>query len=157
MGCICSKGTSSNEYVAENHVKDKDTKANRTSKHLSTREKVAIEADGGGNDATARLISNPSRDETAGSTPISSDEGQKNRDTTAKPAKQLVQMASNMGIGSGGQGQPRVTKIVGLTKGERGAQVLVGWPSWLTAVAGEAITGWIPRRADSYEKLEKVS
>lgn len=35
-------------------------------------------------------------------------------------------------------------------------QVAAGWPSWLTSVAGEAIQGWIPRRADSFEKLEKV-
>lgn len=154
MGCICSKGTSSNEYVAENLVKDKDSKASRITK-LSTGEKV--EADGGGNDATARLIANPSRHGTGGSTPISSDEGEKNRETTAKPAKQLIQMASNVGIESGGQGQPRMTRIVSVNKGERGAPVLAGWPSWLSAVAGEAINGWIPRRADSYEKLEKVS
>lgn len=37
-----------------------------------------------------------------------------------------------------------------------GEQVAAGWPSWLSAVAGEAINGWIPRRADSFEKLDKV-
>ncbi|XP_054795943.1 probable serine/threonine-protein kinase At1g09600 [Prosopis cineraria] len=158
MGCICSKGKSSDDYVAENHTRDKDTKANRISKHLSSGEKVAIEADGSGNDATTRLISNPSRDGTSGSTSVSSDEGEKNgeTETTAKPAKQLVHMASNMGIGNGGQGQPKMARIVTVPKGERGAQVLAGWPSWLTAVAGEAINGWIPRRADAYEKLEKI-
>ncbi|KAF7802421.1 putative serine/threonine-protein kinase [Senna tora] len=153
MGCICSKGTSSNEYVAENLDIDKDSKANRISKHLNTGEKVTIEADGGGNEATARLISNPSQNGTAGSTPVSSDEGEKKGETTAKP---LVRMASIVGTGSGGQVQPRMTRIASVTKGERGAQVLAGWPSWLTAVAGEAINGWIPRRADSYEKLEKI-
>lgn len=158
MGCICSKANSSNDYVAENHARDKDTKTNRISKHLSSGEKVAIEADGSGNDATTRLISNPSRDGTPGSTSVSSDEGERNgeTETSAKPAKQLVHMGSNMGIGNGGQGQPKMARIVTLPKGERGAQVLAGWPSWLTAVAGEAINGWIPRRADSYEKLEKV-
>ncbi|KAH9299111.1 hypothetical protein KI387_030793, partial [Taxus chinensis] len=34
-------------------------------------------------------------------------------------------------------------------------QVAAGWPAWLTAVAGEAIKGWIPRKADSFEKLYK--
>lgn len=38
-----------------------------------------------------------------------------------------------------------------------GEQVAAGWPSWLSAVAGEAIDGWIPRRADTFEKLDKVS
>lgn len=37
-----------------------------------------------------------------------------------------------------------------------GEQVAAGWPAWLSAVAGEAINGWIPRRADSFEKLDKV-
>lgn len=35
-------------------------------------------------------------------------------------------------------------------------QVAAGWPAWLSAVAGEAIHGWIPLRADSFEKLEKI-
>ena len=35
-------------------------------------------------------------------------------------------------------------------------QNAAGWPHWLTASAGEAIQGWVPLRADSYEKLDKV-
>uniref|UniRef100_A0A1D1XE90 [RNA-polymerase]-subunit kinase n=1 Tax=Anthurium amnicola TaxID=1678845 RepID=A0A1D1XE90_9ARAE len=31
-----------------------------------------------------------------------------------------------------------------------------GWPAWLTRAAGEAIHGWVPRRADSFEKLAKI-
>ncbi|XP_028959637.2 probable serine/threonine-protein kinase At1g54610 isoform X2 [Malus domestica] len=31
-----------------------------------------------------------------------------------------------------------------------------GWPSWLLAVAGDAIQGWTPRRANTFEKLAKV-
>ncbi|EPS67441.1 hypothetical protein M569_07335, partial [Genlisea aurea] len=31
-----------------------------------------------------------------------------------------------------------------------------GWPTWLTSVAGEAIKGWPPRSADSYQKLNKI-
>lgn len=38
----------------------------------------------------------------------------------------------------------------------RGEQVAAGWPSWLTGVCGEALNGWIPRRADSFEKIDKV-
>ncbi|KAF8387902.1 hypothetical protein HHK36_026564 [Tetracentron sinense] len=37
-----------------------------------------------------------------------------------------------------------------------GEQVAAGWPSWLSAFAGEAIKGWIPRRADTFEKLDKI-
>lgn len=38
----------------------------------------------------------------------------------------------------------------------RGEQVAAGWPPWLTAVCGEALNGWIPRRADSFEKIDKI-
>ena len=38
----------------------------------------------------------------------------------------------------------------------RGEQVAAGWPAWLSAVAGDAINGWTPRRADSFEKIDKV-
>ncbi|KAH1032685.1 hypothetical protein J1N35_044859 [Gossypium stocksii] len=41
-------------------------------------------------------------------------------------------------------------------KAIEGEQIAAGWPAWLAAVAGEAIQGWIPRRADSFEKLDKI-
>ncbi|XVF54746.1 hypothetical protein PTKIN_Ptkin05aG0206200 [Pterospermum kingtungense] len=31
-----------------------------------------------------------------------------------------------------------------------------GWPSWLMAVAGEAIHDWTPRRANTFEKIDKI-
>jgi len=43
-----------------------------------------------------------------------------------------------------------------LPKAREAEQVAAGWPSWLSAVAREAINGWIPRRADTFEKLDKV-
>ncbi|XP_008791720.2 probable serine/threonine-protein kinase At1g54610 [Phoenix dactylifera] len=44
----------------------------------------------------------------------------------------------------------------GVPKAMEGEQVAAGWPPWLAAVAGEAIRGWVPRRADSFEKLDKI-
>ncbi|XP_071737295.1 probable serine/threonine-protein kinase At1g54610 isoform X2 [Rutidosis leptorrhynchoides] len=41
-------------------------------------------------------------------------------------------------------------------KNIHGEQVAAGWPPWLSAVAGEAINGWIPRRADTFEKIDKI-
>ncbi|VFQ77653.1 unnamed protein product [Cuscuta campestris] len=40
-----------------------------------------------------------------------------------------------------------------LTEGEHAA---AGWPSWLSAVAGEAVEGWLPLRADKFQRLEKI-
>jgi hypothetical protein len=47
-------------------------------------------------------------------------------------------------------------RLRSLRKSLEGEQVAAGWPPWLSAVAGEAIQGWIPLKADSFEKLEKV-
>ncbi|CAG7894599.1 unnamed protein product [Brassica rapa] len=35
-------------------------------------------------------------------------------------------------------------------------EVAAGWPAWLVSVAGEALVGWTPRRASTFEKLEKI-
>ncbi|KAE9445753.1 hypothetical protein C3L33_22354, partial [Rhododendron williamsianum] len=41
-------------------------------------------------------------------------------------------------------------------KHKLGEQVAAGWPSWLSAHVGEAIDGWLPRRADTFEKIDKI-
>ncbi|KQK03197.1 probable serine/threonine-protein kinase At1g54610 isoform X2 [Brachypodium distachyon] len=35
-------------------------------------------------------------------------------------------------------------------------QMAAGWPPWLVSVAAEAVRGWVPRRAESFEKLDKI-
>ncbi|VFQ68552.1 unnamed protein product [Cuscuta campestris] len=35
-------------------------------------------------------------------------------------------------------------------------QIAAGWPTWLTSVAGEAIDGWLPLRADMFQRLDKI-
>ncbi|XP_020237588.1 probable serine/threonine-protein kinase At1g54610 [Cajanus cajan] len=47
-------------------------------------------------------------------------------------------------------GPGRVPKAI------EGEQVAAGWPAWLSSVAGEAIKGWIPRSANTFEKLHKI-
>lgn len=47
-------------------------------------------------------------------------------------------------------------KLSNPPKNLRGEQVAAGWPPWLTAVCGEALNGWIPRKADTFEKIDKV-
>ncbi|KAM7274194.1 hypothetical protein ACFE04_028858 [Oxalis oulophora] len=48
------------------------------------------------------------------------------------------------------------SRLTNIPKNIRGEQVAAGWPSWLSAVCGEALNGWIPRRADSFEKIDKI-
>ncbi|KDP31293.1 hypothetical protein JCGZ_11669 [Jatropha curcas] len=47
-------------------------------------------------------------------------------------------------------------RLRNLQKYIEGEQVAAGWPAWLSAVAGEAIQGWVPLKADAFEKLEKI-
>ncbi|KAF5460972.1 hypothetical protein F2P56_020804 [Juglans regia] len=61
----------------------------------------------------------------------------------SKREKMEVLVAQHPGLGS-------------VPKATEGEQVAAGWPSWLAAVAGEAIRGWTPRRADSFQKLDKI-
>ncbi|WOL16462.1 putative serine/threonine-protein kinase [Canna indica] len=48
---------------------------------------------------------------------------------------------------------PRLRNPPGHVHGE---QVAAGWPAWLSRAAGEAIKGWTPRRADTFEKINKI-
>lgn len=41
-------------------------------------------------------------------------------------------------------------------QGFSGEHVIAGWPTWLTSVAGEVVHGWLPRRADTFERLDKI-
>ncbi|GJN21344.1 hypothetical protein PR202_gb08813 [Eleusine coracana subsp. coracana] len=46
--------------------------------------------------------------------------------------------------------------ISSMPQGFSGEHVIAGWPSWLTSVAGEIVEGWLPRRADTFERLDKI-
>lgn len=47
-------------------------------------------------------------------------------------------------------------RLSNVPKHSRGEQAAAGWPAWLTDTCGEALSGWIPRRADTFEKIDKV-
>uniref|UniRef100_A0A0E0K169 [RNA-polymerase]-subunit kinase n=1 Tax=Oryza punctata TaxID=4537 RepID=A0A0E0K169_ORYPU len=57
----------------------------------------------------------------------------------------------HVGVGPGPQVVPG-----GVPQGFSGEHVIAGWPSWLTSVAGEVVQGWLPRRADTFERLDKI-
>ncbi|KAH0655034.1 hypothetical protein KY285_029916 [Solanum tuberosum] len=44
----------------------------------------------------------------------------------------------------------------GVSKGIEVELVAAGWPYWLVAAAGNALNGWLPRRADTFEFLDRI-
>ncbi|PWA41494.1 protein kinase superfamily protein [Artemisia annua] len=164
MGCICSKGVSTNEYV------EKESK--RSSKRFlgsSRRDESVVEVDhsgNDGNDATARLISDGNVENGVSSGRMVWDDGDRKSVVVfeepvvqAQPFVQSVQKAANVvkvesgSERNGGVFKQEISRVISVGNGGEEA---AGWPGWLTAVAGEAIKGWSPRRADSFEKLDKI-
>ncbi|KAK2977359.1 hypothetical protein RJ640_013338 [Escallonia rubra] len=48
------------------------------------------------------------------------------------------------------------SRLSNVPKHRHGERVTAGWPAWLSDVIGDAIDGWLPRRADSFEKIDKI-
>ncbi|KAJ0250652.1 serine/threonine-protein kinase [Hirschfeldia incana] len=162
MGCKFSKGIRANESIINNNVKERRSKPNtRTSKknkkHASSsiadvgsEERPSyIDAKNNEEEATLKLLLPPT--DVKNSTLILSNEEGENKKVNIerKSSRSVFQRREPLQ-------QPRITRISSVSNGERGAQVMAGWPSWLASVAGEAINGWIPRKPDSFEKLEKI-
>ncbi|XP_015964559.2 probable serine/threonine-protein kinase At1g09600 [Arachis duranensis] len=79
---------------------------------------------------------------------------------TAKQKQQKRQHQRCKTVGSGENGGIAANKsvmrrLLSLSH-ISGENIDAGWPTWLSSVAGEAIKGWLPRRADSFEKLEQI-
>ncbi|KAH0742839.1 hypothetical protein KY290_030832 [Solanum tuberosum] len=49
---------------------------------------------------------------------------------------------------------PRLSR--GVPKGIKCELVSAGWPNWLVAAAGNALNGWLPRRADTFEFVDLI-
>lgn len=81
--------------------------------------------------------------------------------TKTKGSSEFNGVASELGesgraSSNGGGNETLSFRLGNLNKYMESEQVAAGWPAWLSAVAGEAIQGWVPLRSDAYEKLEKV-
>ncbi|KAL3515751.1 hypothetical protein ACH5RR_022653 [Cinchona calisaya] len=152
MCCICSKGA----FIDNKCGRSKKSKKASSKRSIasSRKEEVVVEVDNGANDATFRLILE-NVEKRAGSMPPSQDKGEKLFGVVEKSMVPQMSIKGAIGGGMSG-GQPQMSRIFSVRNGVDGAQVVAGWPSWLTAAAGEAIKGWIPRKADSFEKLDKI-
>ncbi|XP_052162618.1 probable serine/threonine-protein kinase At1g54610 isoform X2 [Oryza glaberrima] len=94
------------------------------------------------------------------SPPAAARKGRRKKRSSPLPAPSTDSPAADQ---SPGRGRPR--RRLGRKPGPRqgcvpapaaAEQLAAGWPPWLVAVAGEALRGWTPRRADTFEKLNKI-
>lgn len=140
MGCLCSKGTRGREKV---HKNDGEQELNKSSVQLvapSKGEEFVLDVNGSKSALQANV----------GSVPIPLDEGEKKKMIMERPTTGQHQRRATL------DGQSLMARLTSMPHGAEGEQIVAGWPSWLTSVAGEAIQGWVPRRADSFEKLDKI-
>ncbi|KAJ8772959.1 hypothetical protein K2173_028136 [Erythroxylum novogranatense] len=83
-----------------------------------------------------------------------------NANNNKKKKKKNGELSCGSELGESGRassnGDSLSFRLRNLHKYIEGEQVAAGWPAWLSAVAGEAIQGWIPLKQDAYEKLEKI-
>lgn len=141
MGCICSK-TSAVEDSREGLRAKLSSSSKRTSELNVSRLNSSKRDEGvwtknvlDGSDVKVSLIGKKA----SGSVRLYDD--QIGEEKIEKPELTVL---SHPGLG-------KVPKAI------EGEQVAAGWPAWLSSVAGEAIKGWIPRSANTFERLYKVS
>ncbi|KAH0716260.1 hypothetical protein KY284_009165 [Solanum tuberosum] len=150
MGCICSKGSSEDEYVFE------QKEVYKSSVHMVAplqREEIKVDLV---NPKIEIIPMNSKSKRTSESALISvlatkvEDDGKTRIIERPKEGHHKRRSTVDFGVQ---QSMSRVVSIPNAAMGELGA---AGWPSWLTSVAAEAIQGWLPRSADSFEKLNKI-
>lgn len=164
MGCICSKGISTNE---DGETQQKDlSKSLKRFVTLSKKEDVvaAVAEVVVGNDGGSTRARPKPQDNVASTAFHMLDEGEKKATANVDRTRKAIghQRRANVDVGPdssstvGGDEAEANLSIVDVPNGFSGEHVAAGWPSWLTSVAGEAVKGWLPRRADAFKKLDKV-
>ncbi|EYU22739.1 hypothetical protein ABFS82_03G121400 [Erythranthe guttata] len=155
MGCLCSKGSIVNDYVAE-YEKEKEKELPKSSVQLIpplNRDQVI----GVGNNPNKNDASLHSRSRSRSKTALESNVASVPPVIIEEDPKTMIierpknghRRHSTMDLGT----PQKMSRITSMPRGANGEQ---GWPSWLASVAGEAIKGWAPRSSDSYEKLNKI-
>lgn len=158
MGSICSKGSSDTEKLDEY---DREKELNKSSVNSvapasSKRGEFVVDVVGGGGlDGSLRPIARTTSQASSGFLIAASNEEKKSM-VVEKPTNGHHQRRATTDMGSS-RGHPEMSRIGSTPRGAKGEKDLAGWPSWLTSVAGDAIKGLVPRRAESFEKLDKVS
>ncbi|KAK4375302.1 hypothetical protein RND71_005979 [Anisodus tanguticus] len=138
MGCICSKGSSNDDNNVVEHKKEKEIQVDKSSVQLvapSVREEIKEIVKSEANVVSTNV----------------DDDNEKTR-IRERPKESRFKRQSTMDFGLI-RSRSRVVNMPHSAKGELSA---AGWPLWLSSVAQEAIQGWVPRSAESFEKLNKI-
>ncbi|CAL5212759.1 unnamed protein product [Lathyrus oleraceus] len=128
MGCLCSKSSA---------VEDSNESTSKKLQSSSTR----------ASELNVLRLSSSKRVESGGDVKVKSN-GSVQLYDDQNGRKKKVEKHELTGIDHPGFG--RVPKAI------EAEQVAAGWPAWLSSVAGEAIKGWIPRSATTFERLHKI-
>lgn len=136
MGCVISREVSS-EIISE--VKEE--------KRLGAESKRKVDG------VCARKAEVEVQNQNGGNHKEKENENEKEDKGGGDDGVQQVQVQKARGERRRSKPNPRLSNP---PKHLRGEQVAAGWPPWLTAVCGEALNGWIPRKADTFEKIDKV-
>ncbi|XP_009385619.3 probable serine/threonine-protein kinase At1g54610 [Musa acuminata AAA Group] len=149
MGCICSKGI--------NPDGDGETHRTKSLKRFVTiskkEEVVAAIADV----AINGNVSKP-QDDAVTSLPSPAAAGEKKAAGGSESARDDGGQQQRLPTAEAGANRDGLEAADAPTEAEAfsGEHAVAGWPSWLTDVAAEAVNGWQPRRAGSFEKLDKI-
>ncbi|KAI3464292.1 hypothetical protein Pfo_020955 [Paulownia fortunei] len=157
MGCLCSKGSNANDYVAE-YEKEKEKELSKSSVQPIAplkREEVIVGVGNLKNEGPLHSRSKTTIELNVSSVPPANVEENVKTIIIERP-KNGHRRHLTMDLGRFNGTQQTMSRIVSMPHGAAGEQVAAGWPSWLASVAGDAIKGWAPRSADSYEKLNKI-
>ncbi|RWW62970.1 hypothetical protein BHE74_00029890 [Ensete ventricosum] len=165
MGCICSKDSYLEEGAAIHRNKSLSRLATLTNKDEVVAAIIDV-AVNGSHCSTPRFASKI-QDNAATILSLSLDQREKKvaavTDRTRKVQAHQRQATADVGAHREGSEAIGVSstiqenlRIVDVPSGSAREHVAAGWPSWLVSVAGEAVKGWLPRRANSFEKLDKL-
>ncbi|KAJ4909504.1 Protein kinase superfamily protein [Raphanus sativus] len=152
MGCICATARSQNAAVANNELLDSSNSIMHLTPHIPSSTSSLSKKEGSFRRRTsAASITVVPYDYPVVRRPSTSSDRRsiKKEITVGDPTRNPTRRVTAMPVVQPMQQPGRLTgNKTDTTSGE--------WPSWLASVAGEAIKGWVPRCADSYEKLDKI-
>ncbi|XP_051135117.1 probable serine/threonine-protein kinase At1g54610 [Andrographis paniculata] len=172
MGCICAKGAKSEGRIGSSKRSERRSKRVSSSRkegispqiisfrNSSCKERIEVNSaengakEGGGEECSSSTLA---PFEEGGERPnlATIEEEDERVDAIDKPAEQGFVRIETPKCGLQGE-QPRICTALNVRNGIDEAQVAAGWPTWLSAVAGDAIRGWLPRKLESFEKLDKI-